>query len=96
MGEYWNLERLTQEWEARGLSRRDLMKLIGAGAGGAAITQADGASRWRVRSGASKPPTATGGEVSVLWRGAVTLNPLYSSLATSSMSSGQCSERWSR
>ena len=38
MGEYWNLDRLTQEWEARGLSRRDLMKLIGAGAGGAAIT----------------------------------------------------------
>ena len=38
MGEYWNLDRLTEEWEARGLSRRDLMKLIGAGAGGAAVT----------------------------------------------------------
>ena len=24
MGEYWNLERLTEEWVARGLSRRDL------------------------------------------------------------------------
>jgi peptide/nickel transport system substrate-binding protein len=76
MGEYWNLDRLTQEWEARGLSRRDLMKLIGAGAGGAAVS-----TLMRHDAGAqdASPAAATGGEVSVLWRAPNTLNPLYSS-----------------
>ncbi|MBX3068932.1 MAG: ABC transporter substrate-binding protein [Thermomicrobiales bacterium] len=69
MGEYWNLERLTQEWEARGLSRRDLMKLVGAGAGGAAIAtlmKSDVAAQ------------DGGAQVRMLWRAPVTLNPLYS------------------
>lgn len=72
MGEYWNLDRLTQEWEARGLSRRDLMKLIGAGAGGAAITTI-------MRHDGVMAQETSGGEASVLWRAPVTLNPLYSS-----------------
>lgn len=73
MGEYWNLDRLTQEWEARGLSRRDLMKLIGAGAGGAALTTI------MRHDGVLAQDAATGGEARVLWRAPNTLNPLYSS-----------------
>jgi peptide/nickel transport system substrate-binding protein len=76
MGEYWNLDRLTEEWEARGLSRRDLMKLIGAGAGGAAISTL---MRHDAALAQDASPTASGGEVSVLWQAPVTLNPLYSS-----------------
>ncbi len=73
MGEYWNLERLTQEWEARGMSRRDLMKLIGAGAGGAAITTI------MRHDAALAQDDASGGEVSVLWRAPLSFNPLYTS-----------------
>jgi peptide/nickel transport system substrate-binding protein len=76
MGEYWNLDRLTQEWEARGLSRRDLMKLIGAGAGGAAVSTL---MRHDAVLAQDPSPTASGGEARVVWRPPLTLNPLYSS-----------------
>ncbi len=76
MGEYWNLDRLTKEWEARGLNRRDLMKLIGAGAGGAVVSTI---VRHDAALAQDASPTASGGEVSVLWRAPLTLNPLYSS-----------------
>ncbi|CAN5781881.1 ABC transporter substrate-binding protein [soil metagenome] len=74
MGEYWNLERLTEEWTARGLNRRDLMKLVSAGAGGAALMTLMGATPGRV--GAQDDAA---GQASVLWRAPVTLNPLFSS-----------------
>ena len=44
MAERWDLDRLTQEWTARGLNRRDLMRLVGTGAGGAAIMTLLGAN----------------------------------------------------
>ena len=92
MGEYWNVDRLTKEWEARGLSRRDLMKLVGAGAGGAAVAtlmKHDAALAQGTPSPA--PVTPSGGEVSVLWRAPVTLNPLYSSSGNEQCTSLTCS-----
>jgi peptide/nickel transport system substrate-binding protein len=77
MGEYWNLERLTEEWVARGLSRRDLMRLVGAGAGMGVLTALLRTSTNQV---SAQDATATaGGQVSVLWDDApLTLSPLYS------------------
>ena len=78
MGEYWNLERLTEEWTARGLSRRDLMRLVGAGAGTGVLLTLMGASADEVSAQDASP--VAGGQVSVLWDDPpVTLNPLYSS-----------------
>lgn len=79
MGEYWNLERLTEEWTARGLSRRDLMRLVGAGAGTSVVLTLMGASANGV---SAQDPTAVTehGQVSVLWDDPpVSLSPLYSS-----------------
>jgi ABC-type transport system substrate-binding protein len=78
MGEYWNLERLTEEWTARGLSRRDLMRLVGAGAGTGVLLALMGESADRVSAQDASP--VAGGQISVLWDDPpVTLNPLYSS-----------------
>jgi peptide/nickel transport system substrate-binding protein len=74
MAEHWDLDRLTQEWTARGLNRRDLMRLIAAGGGMAAMMTLLGATP---RGAAAQD--AAGGQVSVLWRAPVSLNPLYSS-----------------
>jgi peptide/nickel transport system substrate-binding protein len=76
MAGYWNLERLTAEWEARGLDRRELLRLIGGGAGLTALLTMVGA---RPR-GAGAAPAAQdgGGQASVLWVKPVTLNPLFS------------------
>lgn len=74
MAERWDLDRLTQEWTARGLSRRELMRLIGAGAGTTALMTMLGVAPDRV----SAQDGATGTQASVLWRQPVTLNPLYS------------------
>lgn len=74
MAEYWDLDRLTREWTARGLNRRELMRLIGAGAGMTAMMTLLGASPKGVAA-----QDAGGGQVSVLWRAPVTLNPLFSS-----------------
>lgn len=74
MAEHWDLDRLTHEWAARGLNRRDLMRLIGAGAGMTAMMTLLGTAP----QSASAQDTA-GGQVSVLFRAPVTLNPLYSS-----------------
>ena len=45
MGEYWNLERLTEEWTARGLSRRDLMRLRRRRRGHERVADLDGRVR---------------------------------------------------
>ena len=74
MAELWDLDRLTQEWTARGLNRRDLMRLIGAGAGMTAMMTMLGAAPQG--AGAQE---AAGGQANVLWRAPTTLNPLYSS-----------------
>src|SRR5688572_23815193 len=74
MAGYWNLERLTAEWEARGLDRRELLKLIGGGAGLTALLTMMGAHP----RGAGAVPAAQGegSQASVLWAKPVTLNPL--------------------
>jgi ABC-type transport system substrate-binding protein len=74
MGEYWNLDRLTQEWTARGLNRRDLMKLIGAGAGGSAIATLMGTAPGGVSAQDGDPV-----QVNAYWESPTTLNPLFSS-----------------
>ncbi|MGH2561404.1 MAG: ABC transporter substrate-binding protein [Thermomicrobiales bacterium] len=74
MAEYWNLDRLTQEWEARGLSRRDLMRLIAGGASMTAMLTLLGTHP----GGAAAQDATGGGQVSVLWKKPITLNPLYS------------------
>ena len=96
MGEYWNLDRLTQEWEARGLSRRDLMKLVGAGAGGAAITTLHDAMtrHWRRTAQSDRMRRR---QVSVRLDDARSRSIRSTRApATSSRSSGRCSARWSR
>jgi ABC-type transport system substrate-binding protein len=74
MAEHWNLDRLTREWTGRGLSRRELMRLLGTGASMSAMMTLLGTAPEGVAA-----QDAAVGQVSVLWRAPVTLNPLYSS-----------------
>ncbi len=76
MAETWDLARLTQEWTARGLDRRDLMKMIAAGAGGAALATLLGVSPDRAVAASAKQASDT--PVSIRWDAPVFLNPLFS------------------
>lgn len=76
MAETWDLARLTQEWTARGLDRRDLFKMIAAGAGGAALATLFGISPERTAAASAKQASDT--PVSILWAKPVWLNPLFS------------------
>lgn len=80
MAEFWNMDRLAAEWEARGLDRRELFKVV---AGGSALTAIMTLMGTRPL-GASAAPAAQGApnQVTVLWRQPVTLNPLYSTSGT--------------
>ncbi|HWV35865.1 MAG TPA: ABC transporter substrate-binding protein [Thermomicrobiales bacterium] len=74
MSEKWNLEQLSRAWTQRGLDRRELMKLIGAGAGLSAMTTlftAPGA-------GAAAAQQEGEAQVSIEWRKPQTLNPIFS------------------
>lgn len=73
MGERWDLDRLSAEWTARGLDRRHLMKLIGAGAGATALSTLIATPRADAQDGSSG-----GSQVSMLWGKPTTLNPLFS------------------
>lgn len=74
MAGYWNIERLTAEWEARGLDRRELMRLVAGGAGMTALLAMLGA---RPRGVGAAPAAQTeGSQVSILWGKPNTLNPL--------------------
>lgn len=73
MAQEWNLDRLTHEWTARGLNRRDLMSLVAGGAGMTALLTMMG-----TRPLGAAAQDAAGGQVNVLWRQPVTLNPLFS------------------
>jgi peptide/nickel transport system substrate-binding protein len=72
MAERWDLDRLAAEWTARGLDRRQLMKLIGAGAGATALTTLMTTPR------AGAQDTGVDSQVSILWRTPTTLSPLFS------------------
>ena len=72
MAEQWNLETLARKWSERGLDRRELLRLLGAGAGVAAMTTllttpVPGSAR-----------QAAGGQISLEWRKPQTLGPLFS------------------
>ena len=82
MAEYWNVDRLTEEWLARGLDRRTLIRLLATGGGMTALltllgTRATAATAAPLAQDAS-PAAAQGGQASVLWAKPVTLNPLFS------------------
>ncbi|MEA2528277.1 MAG: peptide/nickel transport system substrate-binding protein [Thermomicrobiales bacterium] len=70
MAEHWDLDRLTREWAARGLSRRHLMRLVAGGASTTALLAMLGPHPGRV--------AAQEMQVSVAWRKPSTLNPLFS------------------
>jgi peptide/nickel transport system substrate-binding protein len=72
MADHWDLERTSQEWEKRGLDRRQLMKLLGAGAGLSALTT--------LFTSGSAAASAQGEEtqVSIHWKKPQTLGPLFS------------------
>lgn len=73
MADYWNLDRLTREWTARGLNRRDLMSLLAGGAGTTALLTMMG-----TRPEGAAAQDGDGTQVSVLWRQPLTFNPLFS------------------
>lgn len=67
----WDLDTLGEAWEARGLDRRQLLKLVGAGAGLSALGTLF----------TSAPATAGQAEatqVTIQWRKPQTLNPIFS------------------
>jgi ABC-type transport system substrate-binding protein len=76
VAEKWDLDRLSDVWASRGFDRRELLKLLGAGAGLTAMTTlftAPGA-------GAAAAARVQGDEkqVSIEWRKPQTLNPIFS------------------
>jgi len=71
VAESWNFDRIVAEWTARGLNRRDLMKLI---AGGSSLTAMMTLLGTRPEGVAAQEES----QVSVLWSKPVTLNPLFS------------------
>ena len=71
MAERWTLETLSRVWEERGLDRRELMKLIGAGAGLTALTTLFTAPGPASAQDATK-------QINVEWRKPQTLGPLFS------------------
>lgn len=72
MAESWNFDRIVAEWTARGLNRRDLMKLI---AGGASMTAMMTLLGTRPESAAAQAGET---QASILWTKPVTLSPLFS------------------
>ena len=69
--DHWDLGRLEDAWTARGLDRRSLMKLIGAGAGMTALTTLV------ATPGGALAQDATGSQVSLEWAAPRTLGPLF-------------------
>jgi peptide/nickel transport system substrate-binding protein len=85
MAQYWDLEKLTEEWEARGFSRRELMRLLAGGAGMSVMLALLGRSQSAAAQGATPAtgagtaaPAAQGGTVNVLWRKPISLSPIFS------------------
>jgi len=69
--EFWDLDRLEAAWTARGLDRRQLMKLVGAGAGLTALTTLVTAPGGAIAQEAAS-------QVSLEWSKPRTLGPLFS------------------
>lgn len=73
MGNHWTLRDLERAWTERGLDRRRLLQLVGAGAGMTAMTELVLASP----AGAAAQDAA-GSQVTIEWRKPRTLGPLFS------------------
>lgn len=67
----WDLSQLERLWTARGLDRRDLFKLVGAGAGMTALTTL-------ITAPGSALAQDAGAQVSIEWSKPRTLGPLFS------------------
>ncbi|MGC4191710.1 MAG: ABC transporter substrate-binding protein [Thermomicrobiales bacterium] len=68
----WTLETLADAWEHRGLDRRELLKLVGAGAGASALFTLF------ATPGARHAAAQDASQVSIQWRKPQTLNPIFS------------------
>lgn len=76
MAQVWNLDRLAAEWEARGLDRRELLRLV---AGGSALTAIVTLLGSKPLDAVAAPAAQAGGsQINMLWRQPATLNPLFS------------------
>jgi len=75
MGETWDLDRVTKEWTARGLSRRSLLKVLASGASLTAVASLLGPGAAAAQGNA----TTAGGQANVFWAAKPqTLSPLFS------------------
>lgn len=72
MGAHWNLDELENLWIERGLDRRRLLQLVGAGAGMAALAEL------AVTAPVSAAQDATGSQIAIEWAKPRTLGPLFS------------------
>lgn len=72
MTEQWTAETLARKWAERGLDRRELLRLIGAGAGVAAMTTL------LTTPEPGSAGQAAGGQINIEWRKPQTLGPLFS------------------
>ncbi|MGB3327514.1 MAG: ABC transporter substrate-binding protein [Thermomicrobiales bacterium] len=68
----WTIEHVAAAWERRGLDRRELVKLVGAGAGASALF-----TLFTAPGGGSVAAQETD-QVSIQWRKPQTLNPVFS------------------
>lgn len=73
MGKHWTFQDLERAWTARGLDRRRLLQLVGAGAGMAALAELAITSP---ASAAAQDGAAS--QVTMEWRAPRTLGPLFS------------------
>lgn len=68
----WTLDTIAEQWERRGLDRRELLKLVGAGAGATALFGLFTAP------GGVAAQDAAASQVTIQWRKPQTLNPIFS------------------
>jgi peptide/nickel transport system substrate-binding protein len=76
MAQRWNLDRLAAEWEARGLDRRELLRLVAGGSAMPALITLMGTKP--LTAGAAPAAQGENSQITVEWDQPVTLNPLYS------------------
>lgn len=78
MSDAMDVDRLAEDWTRRGLSRRDLFRLLAAGVSAPVAASLMARGEPAVAAALQATPAPKGGQVSVLWKQPVTLNPLFS------------------
>lgn len=78
MGDSREINQLAREWVNRGYSRRDLLRLLVAGASAPVLAGLMTAGAPAIRAAAQGTPVPKGGQASVLWKKPATLSPLFS------------------